>query len=231
MEIIPVIDLMHGQVVHARQGRREHYRPLESPLCCGSEPEAVIEGLLSLHAFGTFYIADLDALMGKGRQAAVLERLKQAFPGLKFWVDQGRSNHVEKGVLAADDRVERVIGSESLTGESLRLLESSRRPFILSLDFCGEGLMGPPRVLEQPGLWPKTVILMSLSHVGGTEGPDFLRAGEFMRRHPERRWVAAGGVRNAEDLERLDTLGCSAVLMASALHSGAVSARVLGRYG
>lgn len=231
MEIIPVIDLMNGLVVHARRGRREEYRPIESPLCRDSDPEAVVEGLLGLHGFETFYVADLDALMGKGRQSAVLERLKRAFPRLSFWVDQGWSDHEEQQAFSTDRRILRVIGSESLTGESLPFLERSREPFILSLDFSGGGLMGPVRLLDRPDLWPATVILMSLAHVGGTEGPDFPRAGEFRRRHPERRWVAAGGVRDAGDLARLEALGFSAVLMASALHSGVVDSGVLRRYG
>ena len=46
MQVIPVIDLSRGRVVHARRGQRELYQPLRSPLCVGSEPLAVVEGLL-----------------------------------------------------------------------------------------------------------------------------------------------------------------------------------------
>jgi phosphoribosylformimino-5-aminoimidazole carboxamide ribotide isomerase len=231
MKIIPVIDLMNGIVVHARQGRRDTYRPLESPLCRNSAPEAVVEGLLGLHGFATFYVADLDALIGKPRQTAILERLKQAFSGLKFWVDQGLRDHEERDNLASDGRVLRVIGSESLTTERLPLLERIGAPFILSLDFDGDGPMGPAELPERPKLWPETVIVMSLPRVGSTAGPDFGRIESLVCRHPERRWVAAGGVRGEKDLERLEALGVGAVLMASALHSGAVDARRLKRYG
>jgi phosphoribosylformimino-5-aminoimidazole carboxamide ribotide isomerase len=230
MEIIPVIDLMNGLVVHARQGRREKYRPLESPLCRSSEPQAVIEGLLRLHGFRTFYIADLDALMDKGHQAAVLEKLKKAFPGLSFWVDQGWPKHGEGEIFSRDDQVLTVIGSESLSEARLPLLANPGAPFILSLDFRDGELVGPAPLPDRPELWPETVILMSLSHVGGTAGPDFARAERFRHRHPERRFVAAGGVRDTKDLERLEALGLSAVLMASALHSGAVDSRALERY-
>jgi phosphoribosylformimino-5-aminoimidazole carboxamide ribotide isomerase len=230
MEIIPVIDLMHGQVVHARRGRRETYRPLESPLCRNSEPEAVVEGLLRLHGFDTFYVADLDALMGQGHQAATVESLTEAFPELTFWIDRGWPEPGDGEAFARDDRVLTVIGSESLGEARLPLLADPGAPFILSLDFRGDDLVGPARLLDRPELWPETVILMSLSHVGGAAGPDFERAEQFRHQHPGRRFVAAGGVRHARDLERLEVLGIGAVLMASALHSGAVDSEALARY-
>jgi phosphoribosylformimino-5-aminoimidazole carboxamide ribotide isomerase len=230
MKTIPVIDLMNGLAVHAKLGRREHYRPLQSPLCRSSEPEAVIEGLLGLHPFKTVYIADLDALMGKGRQTAVVERLRRAFPEISFWVDQGLSEHGRFGFFSAEDKAMAVIGSESLSEERLPLLAEVRAPFILSLDFRDGQLMGPERLLDRTELWPERIILMSLSHVGGTEGPDFARAEHFIRRHPRRRFVAAGGVRHEEDLLRFEAMGMAAVLMSSALHSGGVDSRVLGRF-
>ena len=46
MQVIPVIDLSGGRVVHARRGQRELYQPLRSNLCVGSEPLAVVEGLM-----------------------------------------------------------------------------------------------------------------------------------------------------------------------------------------
>ena len=47
-EIIPVIDLMGGVVVHARSGERDSYRPLTSPLAASAEPAEVVRGLLTL---------------------------------------------------------------------------------------------------------------------------------------------------------------------------------------
>ena len=41
MILIPVIDLMHGQVVRAVRGDRHAYRPIVSALCDGSDPVTV----------------------------------------------------------------------------------------------------------------------------------------------------------------------------------------------
>jgi phosphoribosylformimino-5-aminoimidazole carboxamide ribotide isomerase len=231
MKIIPVLDLMHGQAVHARHGRREHYRPLQSLLCRSAEPQAVVDGLLGLQPFDTIYVADLDALMGKSRQSAVLSRLMRTFPGIRFWVDQGLPDSREWPFFEAEDNAVMVVGSESFSEQSLPLLTDRRASFILSLDFRDGEWLGPDQLPKRPELWPETVILMNLTQVGGTDGPDFGRAKRFKARYPHHRFVAAGGVRGESDLERLAAMGMDAVLMASALHSGAVDARVLGRFG
>lgn len=223
MQIIPVIDLMGGVAVHAKRGQRENYRPLQSPLCAGAKPHAVIDGLLGLHGFDTFYIADLDALMGRGSQRDVVAGLQRDYPGLRFWLDQGLAEPVGQAVP--------VIGSESLGADGPGFLQSLGGGFILSLDFIGERLLGPENLLDETGVWPETVIVMSLSHVGANEGPDFRRLEALLRHGPRRRIIAAGGVRDAEDLRRLEGLGVGGVLLASALHSGALEASVLREFG
>ena len=35
--LVPVVDLLAGQVVHARRGERSRYQPIQSPLCPGSD--------------------------------------------------------------------------------------------------------------------------------------------------------------------------------------------------
>lgn len=227
MEIIPVIDLMGGLAVHAVRGRRENYRPLNSPLCSSAEPRAVLEGLLGLHAFKTVYLADLDALMGKPRQTAMVSGLMRAFPDVCFWIDAGLP---EPGWAGPGGRGKGVVGSESLGGDLSALPDRRTTPFILSLDFRDGGLLGPSALLDRPDLWPERVIVMSLARVGSGAGPDRARLGAFIRNHPGHRWVAAGGVRDARDLAELETLGVSQVLMASALHSGTVDGAVLGRF-
>ena len=79
MEIIPVIDLRGGQVVRARMGARDQYRPIETPLSPTSDPLDVTRGLLSVFPFRTLYVADLDAIEGTGNSAAVLARLMRRF--------------------------------------------------------------------------------------------------------------------------------------------------------
>src|SRR5260370_8200284 len=87
MDIIPVLDLRGGIVVRAHRGQRDQYRPLASPLSPTSDPVDVMRGLYSVYPFKTFYVADLDAIMGTGNNETVLRRLKAEFPPAAVRVD------------------------------------------------------------------------------------------------------------------------------------------------
>src|SRR5215471_17804180 len=92
MEIIPVLDLKGGQVVRARMGQRDLYRPIETPLAATSDPLDVMRGLLSVHRFTTAYVADLDAIERKGDNGAALAALKAEFSDVSLWVDNGMAD-------------------------------------------------------------------------------------------------------------------------------------------
>ena len=51
MNIIPVLDLKAGQVVHAKHGNRQNYLPIQSALSDSSEPLTVVRALQSLYPF------------------------------------------------------------------------------------------------------------------------------------------------------------------------------------
>lgn len=229
MEIIPVIDLMHGLAVHARHGRRESYQPLQSRLCSSPNPHAVIEGMLRLHPFRTLYLADLDALLGKPPQTALIAELKQGFPHLSFWVDRGLPESWKSGWGNPEAGLWTVLGSESLDREYLPLLAEVRTRCLLSLDFLEGRPLGPEELLEKPEIWPERLILMNLTRVGSSEGPDEKQARDFVEGYPDHRFVAAGGVRNEKDLAMLKSIGMAGVLLASALHSGNVNGSALRR--
>jgi phosphoribosylformimino-5-aminoimidazole carboxamide ribotide isomerase len=227
VDIIPVIDIMAGQVVHARHGRRENYQPLKSPLCRNAQPQNVVEDLLQFYPFQTLYIADLDALMGGAAQTALLGELAEAFPSLRFWVDKGLP---DVGMLPEFKAYPftPVIGSESLDDRSVDLLADRRRDCILSLDDMGGKVLGPTSLLERPELWPDRIILMNLSRVGSEGGPDFAGMQRMLAEHRAgHQFIAAGGVRDLSDLERLKLMGLSAVLLATALHAGALGVEKL----
>ena len=217
---------MDGQVVHARRGQRETYAPLRSPLSPSADPAAVVAGLLRLFPFQTIYIADLDALQGKPPQTALIAELVQGLPAVTFWLDAG----APAAGPAHGPQVAPVLGSEALRDDNLERLTDLGPEAILSLDFYHGRLLGPARLLEQPALWPERIILMNLSQVGSLEGPDVAGAAHFIRHHPRHRWIAAGGVRDAGDLATLARSGVAAVLVASAIHNGAIDAGSLRHY-
>ena len=225
MEIIPAIDLMSGLVVRARHGERAAYRPIETPLSPSSAPLDVVAGLLSVHPFRALYVADLDAIEGRGSHGRTIESIAEKFPGISLWVDNGCSS-AEAGAdfLAAHPRAALVLGSESQRDcGTVSALHRNPR-VILSLDFRGEAFLGPPDLLEETAIWPARIIAMSLSRIGGGFGPDFDRLRQIGERAGPRSIYLAGGVRDASDLAAMERCGAAGVLVASALHDGRLSA-------
>lgn len=214
--IIPVIDLLDGQVVHARGGQRDRYEPIRTPLCPGAEPEAVVRALLALGEFPALYAADLGALQGRGDHSLLLQRLRRLFPRTEFWVDTGA-----RAPTATGNGLRTVIGTESgVTAAALARIDQSGAGFVLSLDFTAAGYAGDPDVLANPACWPRDVILMHLPGVGGSRGPDWDLLDPILARAGDRNWYVAGGVRDQRDLAAAATRGIRGVLVATALHAG-----------
>ncbi|HEY5299584.1 MAG TPA: HisA/HisF-related TIM barrel protein [Acetobacteraceae bacterium] len=222
MDIVPVIDLLGGVVVHARQGQRDTYRPIRTPLSTTSEPADVAAGLLRLFPFRHLYVADLDAIEGRAANDAGLAALSAAAPGLDVWVDGGIADTNTAGTQLAHSARTLVIGSESQ--RDTRTLHALRDhpQVVLSLDFRGDAFQGPTDLLDA-ALWPRRVIVMTLARVGAQAGPDLARVAAIASRAPGRLVYAAGGVRNADDLRDLVAAGAAGALVATALHNGVLS--------
>ena len=219
--VIPVLDLRGGRVVRARRGERDTYAPIETPLAKGSEPGAVAAGLLRAWPARLLYVADLDAIVdGIAPDLASLRAIAAACPGIGLWVDAGfAARDATEGFLDAG-LGRPVIGSESQHDAALIRALGGRA--VLSLDTKDGEPLGPAALHEDPALWPTDVIAMTLARVGAGSGPDLAALARLRAKAPEARLYAAGGVRGPEDLRALKGAGLSGVLVASALHDGAL---------
>ena len=233
--LIPVLDLQRGQVVHARRGEREHYRPIVSPLCRGSDPLDVAAALLAASGAARCYVADLDALTGGVPQAEVLARLGAALPGVEWWLDAGFADASAARALlerlaALAPRVVPVFASEALrTPEAFERCFDVASPVhadaLLSLDARGGARLDPAGCWERPERWPARVIAMTLDRVGADTGPDLATIEALRRRAPRVELIGAGGIRDAADLCAARRAGACAWLVASALHDGRLAPR------
>ena len=219
MQIVPVVDLAGGLVVHAKLGDRDAYRPIETCLSATPDPMEVVAGLMRLYPFPTLYVADLDAIVGRGDNFAALARIRAAFPDLALWIDSGASDAAL--VAATWEFGTPVLGSESQRGAAL---VEATPDALLSLDFRGEAFQGPAEILARPEAWPERVIVMTLARVGSGAGPDLDRLAAIRALSGSRRLYAAGGVRDGADLAALRAAGAVGVLVASALHDGRIAA-------
>jgi len=222
MDVIPVIDLKGGVVVHARMGRRELYRPIETPLSPTSDPLDVAGGLMTVFPFTTLYVADLDAIAGTGDNRAALARLRATFPALTLWIDCGIADRAGATDWLRSGLGHIVLGSETLTDTSVVSHFTDDDRALLSLDFRGDAFQGPPTLFAQSQIWPARVIVMTLDRVGSYAGPDLARLRAIKAR--ARSVYAAGGVRDAGDLRALQSDGIAGALVASSLHNGQLTA-------
>jgi phosphoribosylformimino-5-aminoimidazole carboxamide ribotide isomerase len=223
MDVIPVIDIKNGEVVHAQGGRRDSYRPIQTPLSPTSTPSDVAAGLLRLAPFRILYIADLDAIEGRQANDAAIDMITRAAPGVELWVDNGIARaDVARAWLQRWPHC-LVIGSESQCDlETIRSLRGEPR-VLLSLDFRGDAFQGPAALLDDASSWPARVIVMTLARVGAAAGPDLDRVSAVVGRAEGRQVFGAGGVRNKADVDALQSTGASGVLVATALHTGALT--------
>ncbi len=222
MQIIPVIDLKDHYVVHAVKGNRAEYKPTRSSLCKEPDIDCVIEAFLSLYDFKVFYVADLNAITaGESVHQSLLLDVFSRYPDRRFWVDSG--NHTVQRYYQGFANYLPVIGSESLIDDDVEHIERLRETFVLSLDYSANGRLGSSLIFDNPNLWPNAIIIMTLAQVGSELGPDFAKLSYYCREFPEKRIIAAGGIRHKQDLFELQKIGVNDVLIASALHSGALS--------
>ncbi len=83
--IIPVMDLMIGQVVWAKGGNRDAYRPLESRLTNSSQPLEVARAIFAQTGCDWLYVADIDSFAGANPSWSVFESLTEA--GFRLLID------------------------------------------------------------------------------------------------------------------------------------------------
>ena len=230
MDIIPVIDLLHGQVVHAVRGQRDNYQPIQSRLCPGSKPLDIVQAFREIHSFRTIYIADLDSISGTGNNNSCVEELGASFNDINFWLDAGEET-LNTMRIKKQDQLIPVIGSE--TGVSPRML-SNLLPInpdvILSLDFMDQTFKGDPDLLEHTSGWPGNIIIMNLARVGSCLGPDTELIRHIHDLAGNRNIYIGGGIKNFDDLLLLESMEIAGVLLATALHDRAITGDQITRF-
>ena len=227
MRVIPVLDILKGEVVHGVGGVRSKYRPIVSKVTKSSDPQPVAADLKEAFGFTEMYVADLDAIQGRGNNLDEVESIS----GL------GYSIYLDEGLGGAGDMMPRlsridhvVIGTETL--QSLRELRVACRlhdSVVVSLDYKGDELIARDRSLKGLGVRElvhtltatgiSEIIYLDLARVGMGSGVSSSRM-ETVINSSRLPVIVGGGIRNASDIERLAKLGADGALVATSLHTG-----------
>jgi len=236
MLIIPVLDLLKGQVVRGVAGQRQNYRPIASKLTNSAAPLDVAAAFRDHFGLSLLYLADLDAIGGSPPSLDVYQALREK--GFRLWVDAGLRQARQAGPLAQAGVEGIIAGLETLAGPdelaqlcdgvgTERLIFSldlkDGKPLTYSLGWKTDDPMEIAGRAVHYGV--RRIIVLDLARVGmssvtDTEGLCLCLLAMF----PEPELIAGGGVRNVGDLRRLRQVGLSGVIVASALHDGRLNA-------
>ena len=229
--IIPVIDIMGGQVVRAVGGRRSEYRPLRSMLTDSTEPWEVAKALVAATGTKWLYVADLDAIM-HGTRPAVWSIQKAASAMAAVLCDAGIRMVAQAGPVSRIG-VRCVVATE--TGSLSVVSAIAPWECAVSIDLRDGALVGDPARwggTSDPftvaslavGAGAVQLVVLDLARVGtgtGSGTEDLVAA--IKKSFPQVEVLAGGGVRTRADVERLGEAGADAVLVASALHDGTLT--------
>lgn len=222
MQIIPVIDLYKGLVVHAVAGNRKNYKAINSKICSSADPFDVVDGYLSVFSFKSIYIADLNALEHQGDNSKIVSSICSKYPTIELWLDSSISlieNYLKKGI---QNNIRFILSSENISSISVynNLLEQfEEHDYILSLDFKDDKLLGNKDLLKIKNKWPKDVIVLNLNNVGVSQG--FNYPAELASHNLCKNFNVyyGGGIRNAKDINNLKANAFTGVLISTALHT------------
>ena len=234
IEIIPVLDLMRGQVVRGVAGQRASYRPVSSCLVDSADPLEVADSFLNQLGLRRIYLADLDAIQHDQPAWTTIEKL--AADGRRLLVDAGLRD-VARARRLVELGVESVVaGLETLTGPKLieELVEAiGGEHLVFSLDMTAGTPMTDPAAWRDStpvGLAKAAIdagvermIVLDLAGVGTGGGPPTLDLCHQIRsRHDGIELITGGGIRDQHDITAAAAAGVDAVLVASALHDGSL---------
>ena len=252
MQIIPVLDLAGGVAVHAQAGDRTRYAPLTSELVPDrtGDPVALLRAFHAILGVHECYLADLDAIQGGALQRTLLRQLAEFHTGFAgaLLVDAGTNHPGGALEVLSCGASEVVVGLETLHAFAdlatiVNVVGPTRVVFSLDLKL-GRPILHPA-MQDASGADPDalslaaqaiaagatTLLLLDIGRVGTGCGVDLGLLKALRRRFPRIRLLAGGGVLTRKDLERMRDAGCDGALIASAIHTGRVTASDLAQLG
>jgi phosphoribosylformimino-5-aminoimidazole carboxamide ribotide isomerase len=250
VQVVGVLDLLADRAVHARGGQRALYEPVVmvagEPIQPGHAPD-LARAYVDRLGLDEIYVADLTAIANSlersrhhskravaepPRHASTLDGITAC--GVVVWLDAGIATPEDARHAMRLGATRVVVGLETLPSwraleEICHVVGPGHVSFSLDLRdgapvsnlHLVSGRTRADTIVElAAAAGVGSMIVLELARVGTSAGPDVEMIEAVRRAVPDARLFAGGGVRGAEDLERLADAGCDGALVATALHDG-----------
>ena len=237
-KIIPVMDILNSEVVHAHKGERDNYKPLKTYLTKSAEPLEIIKVFKYNFKISTFYIADLDAIMKKQPNFAILNEISK-IDDVEIMIDPGIAIYQDILHFLDFNIKYLIIGLETLVSlENLKAIINhlGRQRVILSIDMYNEKLLtrissfqnqDPLNVINRiQNLDINQIILLDLYRVGQKLGGISSLYLDIKKNFDGDIYVG-GGVKDYKDIEQYYSNNFAGVLIGTALYDGSINPQKL----
>jgi phosphoribosylformimino-5-aminoimidazole carboxamide ribotide isomerase len=228
----PALDLRGGRCVQLVGGRVEEER------VSLADPLAVAERWWAL-GFGTLHVVDLDAALGLGNNARLIEEVVRATPAI-VQVGGGLRDEaaVDAALASGAERV--VVGTRAVDDAAWLERLAAERPgrvmvaadvrdgFVLRKGWTERTTLTVNELLERvDGLPLGGVLCTDVAREGRMGGIDVASAAGAVgaSRHPV--WIS-GGIASPVELEVLAAMGAAGVVLGMALYTGLLDAVEIG---
>ena len=251
--VIPVLDLMIGQIVLAKAGNRDAYRPVHSKLTSSSRPLEVARAIYNQTGCDCLYLADIDSFAGANPNWTVYNELLNV--GFGLWIDADwmageRCDQIAEKI-EKPERLKVILSSETMANAKQfdkfdYLIQHNIDP-IFSLDKKGDSLITQPGELTERtplelvhlayARGVRNLILLDLDSVGTMSGVASDSNGlcpliqEISSELTDINLISGGGVRDTTDIQNLMNAGCHHVLVASAIHECRLTPDDVSQFG
>jgi len=228
-KVIPVLDILNSEAVHAVKGERNKYKPLKSKLFNSSNPVEILKVLRYKYQFNEFYIADLDAITNRKPNIHLLTKILK-ISGINILIDPGIVDFKDIQQYSKYEIKKLIIGLETIQSlgiirEALALL--GQKNLIISIDMYKEKILTKATGLKNitsleiinriESLGVKKIILLDLFRVGQKIGGIPQQYLEIQDSFNGDIYVG-GGIKDYKDILNYKQQNFTGILIATALY-------------
>ncbi|TFG08729.1 MAG: hypothetical protein EU539_01390 [Promethearchaeota archaeon] len=236
--VIPVIDILNSEAVHAKKGERNKYAPLKSKILDTTDPFKIVKSLKEKFDFSEIYIADLDSILKKKANFHLLKKI-MTVSDVKILLDPGIINKDDILNFSNLKLHKLIVGLETIKSlevikEIINILGEDK--LILSVDMYDGRIISRIKNLNKKNpldyiinfkkLGVKELLLLDLFRVGqkiGSIPPLYLEIQKIY----ESKLLVGGGIKSLEDIKNYKDHKFSGILLATALYDGTINIKEL----